>query len=235
MHLRRRNLGRQHGLRPVALRSRAFCHKTSKTLRGHPLKPQTIDPSTRRRMVLLCLACLTSPPNSKLCPELPVLHGIARPSTPPHVVAQIAPGCNRSSCGAVLEEHRAFFYLGVAAASREAASLGHPADFKEGRQRLQHVPATAAAQPQNRLENLNSEEPGSPTPSVPDPELGLHAFDCRVCAAEQVGLAWPKYRGGGSHHTSTGATVTVTRTLLPRLQLHSRCSCGRWRSFWVPA
>ena len=29
--------------------------------------------------------------------------------------------------------------------------------------------------------------------------------------------------------------ATVTRTLLPRLHLHSHCSCGRWRSCWGPA
>ena len=32
---------RQNGLRPVALKSPALCEKTPKTLRGHPLKPQT--------------------------------------------------------------------------------------------------------------------------------------------------------------------------------------------------
>ena len=32
---------RQHGPRPVALSSRALCEKRPKTLRGHPLKPQT--------------------------------------------------------------------------------------------------------------------------------------------------------------------------------------------------
>ena len=133
-------------------------------------------------MVLLCLTRLTSPPPpppqkkkkkkiETLTLQCPLL-GTTRPSTPPHVVAQRAPACNRSS-GAVLEGHHAFCFLGEAAVSVEAASLGHPADSKKCRQRLQHVnvPATAAAQPQNRLENQNAEEPASPTPSIPDPEL----------------------------------------------------------------
>ena len=55
------------------------------------------------------------------------LRGITRPSTPPHVVAQRDPGCNRSS-GAVLEGHRAFCFLQEAAVSVEAASLGHAAE-----------------------------------------------------------------------------------------------------------
>ena len=125
------------------------------------------------------------------------------PSTPPHVVAQRAPGCNRSSCGAVLEGHRAFCFLGEAAASIEAASLGHPADSKKVRQRFQHVPATAAARPQDLLENLNAEEPANPTPPIPNPEL-CYMPDCRVCSAEQVGLAWPKWpkcRGGLPAHS----------------------------------
>ena len=137
------------------------------------------------------------------------------PSTPPHVVAKRAPGCNRSSCGAVLESHRALFCLGVAAVSTEAASLGHPADFKEGRQRLQHVPATAAARPQDLLENLNAEEPANPTPPIPNPEL-CYMPDCRVCSAEQVGLAWPNYRGG----------APITLPLARQSQSHEHCFPG---------
>ena len=106
-----------------------------------------------------------------------------RPSPPPHVVAQRvpeyvvaqrAPGCNRSSRGrAVLEGHRAFGFLGEAASmSVEAPSLGQPADSNKCSQELQNVPATAAAQPQNLVENLNSEEPSSPTPSIPAPIAG---------------------------------------------------------------
>ena len=55
--------GRQHGLRPVALSSRALCKNAPKHFR--------LDLSTRRRMALLSLTCLTSPPNSKLCPAAP--------------------------------------------------------------------------------------------------------------------------------------------------------------------
>ena len=40
--------------------------------------------------------------------------------------------------------------------------------------------------PQNLVETLNSEEPSSPTPSIPGPELW-------VGPAAQVGLAWPNY------------------------------------------
>ena len=100
------------------------------------------------------------------------LRGITRLSTPPHIVAQRAPGCNRSSKSrAVLEGHRAFCFLQEAAGSVEATSLKHPADAKKCSQRFQHVPVTAAAQPQNLLENLNAEEPASPAPSIPNPEL----------------------------------------------------------------
>ena len=100
-----------------------------------------------------------------------LMHTCATIQLPHALVAQRAPGCNRSS-GAVLEGHRAFFCLGEAAASVEAASLAHPADSKRCSQRLQHVPANAPAQPQDLLENLNFEEPARPTPSTPDPELG---------------------------------------------------------------
>ena len=92
-----------------------------------------------------------------------------RPSTPSRVVAQRVAGCNRSSGGlAVLEGHRAFGFLGEAASVEAATSLGHPADSVR---RLQNAHATTTAQPQNLFENLNSEEPASPTPSIPDPEL----------------------------------------------------------------
>ena len=169
-------------------------------------------------MVLLCLTCLTSPPKSKLCPEEPVVRN--RPSIPPHVVAQRAPGCNRSSRRfAVLESHRAVFCLGEAAASVEAAStsLGHPANSKKCSQRLQL--ATVAAQPQNLLPNLNSEEPANPTPSMPDPEL---SYTRLIAGSVPVGAP------------STHPLAIVTRTLLPRLHFHLRCSCGRWRSCCVP-
>ena len=122
------------------------------------------------------------------------LRDIRRPSTPPHVVAQRAPGCNRSSRSrAVLEGHRAFFCLGEAAVSGDAASLGHPAESKKCRQRPQHAPATAAAKPQNRLDNLHSEEPASPTPSIPDSELCYIRLIAGSVPLSKWGLAWRKY------------------------------------------
>ena len=70
----------------------------------------------------------------------------------------------------------------------------------------------------NLLPNLNSEEPANPTPSMPDPELSYTRL-----VAGSVPLGDP----------STHLLATVTRTLLPRLHLHSRCSCGRWWSSLV--
>ena len=146
-------------------------------------------------MVLLCLTRLTSPPPppkfETLTLQCPLL-GTTRPSTPPHVVAQRAPACNRSS-GAVLEGHRAFCFLGEAAVSVEAASLGHPVDSKKCRQRLQHVPATAAAQPQNRIENQNAEEPASSTPSIPDTELCYTRLIAGSVPLSNWGLHGPAY------------------------------------------
>ena len=151
-------------------------------------------------MVYVTTSYLLTTPHLRSSALQCLLRGITRPSTPPHVVAKRAPGCNRSSCGAVLESHRALFCLGVAAVSKEAASLGHSADFKEGRQRLQHVPATAAARPQNRLENLNSEEPGSPTPSVPDPELCYTPLIAGSVPLSKWGLHGPSIDGGLPAH-----------------------------------
>ena len=96
------------------------------------------------------------------------LRGITRLSTP---TTHRCPVAKKSKSRAVLEGHRAFCFLGEAAASVDATSLKHPADPKKCSQRLQHVPATATAQPQNLLENLNAEEPASPKPSIPNPEL----------------------------------------------------------------
>ena len=80
--------------------------------------------------------------------------------------------------------------------------------------------------PQNLVENLNSEEPANAaTPSIPDPELssvplskwGLHGSTME-----------------SSQHAPTGDSATVTRTLLHRLLPIWHCSCGRWRSCWAP-
>ena len=45
------------------------------------------------------------------------------------------------------------------------------------------------------LENLNSEEPASPTPSIPDPELCYRRLIAGSVPLSKWGLAWPKYRG----------------------------------------
>ena len=138
---------------------------------------------------------------SKFCPAVPAARNNEAFNSPTRRCPK-GPRCNRSS-GAVLESHHAFCFLGEAAVSVEAASVSfwHPADSKKCRQSLQHVPAMAAGQPQDRLENLKSEEPASPKPSIPDLELVLHPFDCRVCSAGRVGLAWPKYGGGLPAHS----------------------------------
>ena len=74
------------------------------------------------------------------------------------------------------------------------------------------------------------------SPQAPHPQSQtLHCvtppFDCRVCPAEQVGLAWLKYKGA----TSTLPLATVKKTLQPRLHCTPpHCSCGRWRSCCVP-
>ena len=115
--------------------------------------------------------------------------------------AQRAPGCNRSSSRAVLEGHPAFFFLGDAAASVEAASLEHPANSKRCSWWLQHVLATAAAQPQNRLENLNSGELASPTPSITDPEWCYTRLIAGSVALSKLGRAWRKYKGGLPAHS----------------------------------
>ena len=193
-----------------------------------PLKPQT-EPVANREAhghTMSYLPGIPHLPSSALkCPSQGT-----RPSLPPHVVAQRvpeyvvaqrAPRCNRSSRGrAVLEGHRAFGFLGEAAASSEATSLGHPADSKKCSQRLQNVPATAAAQPQNLVENLNSEEPANAaTPSIPDPELSSVPLS-------KWGLDGSTMES--SQHAPIGDSATVTR-MLPRL-LRSHCSRGTWRS-----
>ena len=74
--------------------------------------------------------------------------------------------------------------------------------------------------PQNLVENLNSEEPANAaTPSIPDPELS------------SVPLSkWGLH--GSTMESSQLALATVTR-MLPRLP-SPHCSCGRWRSCWAP-
>ena len=137
-----------------------------------------------------------------------------RPSTPPHVVAQRAPGCNRSSRGrAVLEGHRAFGFLGEAAASFEATSFGHPADSKNAVKGSKLLLQRPQPNPQNLVENLNSEEPSSPTPSIPDPELwsvplrkwGLHGSTME-----------------SSQHAPTGDSHKNTAAQAPKLALQLR-------------
>ena len=60
-----REPGRQHGLRPVALSSRALCEKRPKTLRGHALKPQTRPfNSEAHGLTMSCLPVI--PPISNL-------------------------------------------------------------------------------------------------------------------------------------------------------------------------
>ena len=131
--------------------------KMPKTLCGHPLKPKTRPFNSDAQGLTMSRTCMTTPQIRSSAPK-------RRPSTPPHVGRPKGSGCNRSSRAAVLEGHRAFFCLGEAAASVEAASLGDPANSKRCSWWLQHVLATAAAQPQNRLEKLNSGEPASPHP-----------------------------------------------------------------------
>ena len=97
--------------------------------------------------------------------------------------------------------------------SVEAPSLGQPADSNKCSQELQNAPATAAAQPQNLVENLNSEEPSSPTPSIPDPELwsvplrkwGLHGSTME-----------------SSQHAPTGDSHKNTAAQAPKLALQLR-------------
>ena len=125
-----------------------------------PLKPQT-EPMANREAHGHTMSYL---------PSLPP-HVVAQ-RVPEYVVAQRAPGCNRSSRGrAVLEGHRAFGFLGEAAASFEATSFGHPADSKNAVKGSKLLLQRPQPNPQNLVENLNSEEPSSPTPSIPDPEL----------------------------------------------------------------
>ena len=136
-----------------------------------------------------------------------------RPSLPPHVVAQRvpeyvvaqkAPGCNRSSRGrAVIESHRAFGFLGEAAFSGEAASFGAPSRLQKCSQKLHNASATAAAQPQNLVENLNSEV--------------LHAFDCRVGPAEQMGACMAQVQ-----HAPTGDSNKNTAAQAPSIALQLR-------------
>ena len=164
--------GRQHGLRPLALSSGAFCVQCPKHFMAAPLKPQT-EPVANMEAHGLTVSHLPDIPHLRSSALKCPLQG-TRPSTPPHVAAQRAPGCNRSSGGrAVLEGHPAFGFLGEAACSVEATSLGHPADSKNAVRRLQNAPATAAAQPQkNSPRSLKSEEPANAaTPSIPDPQL----------------------------------------------------------------
>ena len=114
-------------------------YNAQSTLWPPPLKPQT-EPVANREAhghTMSYLPGIPHLPSSALkCPSQGT-----RPSLPPHVVAQRvpeyvvaqrAPRCNRSSRGrAVLEGHRAFGFLGEAACSVEATSLGHPADSKK--------------------------------------------------------------------------------------------------------
>ena len=128
--------GRQHGLRPVTLGSRALTAKNA---------PKHFAASTRRRVVLLCLTCLINSPTRR-CPKSSRMQPKLRCSS------------RRSPC---------FLLLGRSCRRCRGRLLGALGRLQKCRQRLQHVPATAAAQPQDLLENLNAEEPGSPTPSIP--------------------------------------------------------------------
>ena len=123
----------------MALSSGAFCVQCPKHFMAAPLKPQT-EPVANREAhghTMSYLPGIPHLPSSALkCPSQGT-----RPSLPPHVVAQSvpeyvvaqrAPRCNRSSRGrAVLEGHRAFGFLGEAAASFEATSFGAPSRLQK--------------------------------------------------------------------------------------------------------
>ena len=80
---------------------------------------------------------------------------------------------------------------------------GHPADSKKCSQKLHNASATAAAQPQNLVENLNSEV--------------LHAFDCRVGPAEQMGACMAQVQ-----HAPTGDSNKNTAAQAPSIALQLR-------------
>ena len=141
-----REPGRQHGLRPVAPSPRALCDKRPKTLRGHAL-----DPSTRRHMVLLYLTCLTSPPNSKLCPDEPVAWNSEAFNSPTHrcpegsrMQPKLRCSSRKSPCFLLLvrscRQRRGRLRLLRASGRLQNMQLEAPT-----------VPATAAAQPQSLL------------------------------------------------------------------------------------
>ena len=75
--------------------------------------------------------------------------------------------------------------------------------------------------PQNLVETLNSEEPSSPTPSIPGPELWSVPL-------RKWGLHGPTMES--SQHAPTGDSHKNTAAQAPS----SHCSCGRWQSCWVP-
>ena len=152
--------------------------------------------------------------HSKLSPAVPAARNNEAFNSPTRRCPK-GSRCNRSS-GAVLEGHHAFCFLGEAAVSVEAASVSfwHPASSKKCRQRLQHVPATAAGQPQDSLENLKSEEPASPKPSTPDPELCYIRLIAGSVPLGKWGLHGPSMEGG-SQHTPIGDSHETTAAQAP--------------------
>ena len=182
--------GRQHGLRPVALSSRALCEKCPKTLRGHPRKPQTRPFNSEAHGLTV-----------SYLPDIP----LTRPSTLPHVRrpegSRMQPKLRCSS-----RRSPRFLLLGRSCCQRRGRLLDAPADSKKCSQRLQHVPATAAAQPQDLpFENLNAEEPASPTPSIPNPELCYIRLIAGSVPLSKWGLHDPSTKEG-SQHAPTGAS-----------------------------
>ena len=108
-----------------------------------------------------------------------------------------------------------FLLLGRSCCQRRGHLLDAPADSKKCSQRLQHVPATAAARPQDLpFENLNAEEPASPTPSIPNPELCYIRLIAGSVPLSKWGLHGPSIEGG-SQHAPTGASHKNTAAQAP--------------------
>ena len=55
--------------------------------------------------------------------------------------------------------------------------------------------------PKNALKTRTLRSPQAPHPQSQTLHCVTPPFDCRVCPAEQVGLAWLKYRGGLPAHS----------------------------------
>ena len=142
-------------------------------------------------MVFLYLTCPTSPPNWKLYPELPVARNEALNSPArrcpkgSRMQPKLQKPCSsrRSPC---------FLLLGRSCRERRGRLLGAPG-------RLRTMQAEAPTCSQNRLEYLNSEEPASPTPSIPDPELCYTLLIAGSVPLSKGGLHRPSTQEGSQH------------------------------------